>query len=113
MNAERTGSVFWLLVGAAALHGGIDLGLGSTAEPGPGFLAVVAGAFVALMALIVFVQSLRSDPASRTRVQALWANVNGLRVVLVALLTLAFILVFEHAGFFISSFVMLGFGVLG
>lgn len=53
MNAERTGSVFWLLVGAAALHGGIDLGLGSTAEPGPGFLAVVAGAFVALMALIL------------------------------------------------------------
>jgi energy-coupling factor transporter transmembrane protein EcfT len=59
------------------------------------------------MALIVFVQSLRSDPASRTRVQALWANVNGLRAVLVALLTLAFILVFEHAGFFISSFVLL------
>jgi hypothetical protein len=43
----------------------------------------------------------------------LWANVNGLRAVLVALLTLAFILVFEHAGFFISSFVLLGFGVLG
>jgi putative tricarboxylic transport membrane protein len=107
MSAERVGSVFWLLVGAAALHGGIDLGLGSTAEPGPGFLAGVAGAFVALMALIVFVQSLRSDPASRTRVSALWADVNGLRAVLVAGLTLAFILVFEYAGFVISSFVLL------
>lgn len=40
-------------------------------------------------------------------VQALWANVNGLRAVLFALLTLAFILVFAHAGFFISSFVLL------
>lgn len=33
MIAERTGSVFWLLVGVTALHGGIDLGLGSTAAP--------------------------------------------------------------------------------
>lgn len=32
---------------------------------------------------------------------------NGLRAVLFALLTLAFILVFAHAGFFISSFVLL------
>jgi hypothetical protein len=38
MNAERIGSVFWFLFGTS-------------------------GAFVALMALTVFVQSLRSDPA--------------------------------------------------
>jgi putative tricarboxylic transport membrane protein len=107
MNAERVGSVFWLLFGAAAVAGGLELGLGSTGEPGPGFLACVAGGFVALMAIIVFAQSFGADPAARRRLADLWSDVNWMRALMVAGLTLAFIFALEHVGFFLSSFVLL------
>ena len=107
MNAERIGSVFWFLFGAAAFMGARELGLGTAQEPGPGFLAAIAGAFVALMALIVFIQSLRSDPASRVRLADLFAEVNWHRALLICVITLAFILVFEKLGFFLSSLILL------
>ena len=107
MNAERSGSVFWFLFGAAACVGARELGLGTAQEPGAGFLAAIAGAFVALMAFIVFVQSLRSDPASSLRLADLWADVNWHRALLICAITLAFILVFEHLGFFLSSLILL------
>ncbi len=107
MNAERIGSVFWFLFGAAAFIGARELGLGTAQEPGAGFLAGIAGAFVALMALIIFAQSLRADPDSRVRLADLWADVNWHRAVLIGVITLAFILVFERLGFFLSSLVLL------
>lgn len=107
MNAERLGSLFWLVVGAGAVQGGIELGLGSTAQPGPGFLSTVAGAFVAILALFVFLKSLGADPEGRAHVSSLWADSNWPRALWVALLTLGFIAAFEHLGFFLSSFVLL------
>lgn len=107
MSAERVGSMFWLLFGAAAVVGGLELGFGSTGEPGPGFLACVAGVFVAVMAIIVFAQSFSDDADARRRLSDLWADVNWMRAVSVALLTLGFILAFEHVGFFLTGLLLL------
>ena len=67
MNAERVGSLVWLLLGAAAVYGALDLGIGTMGAPGSGFLTCVAGSFVALMALMIFIQSFKGDPAAQTQ----------------------------------------------
>ncbi len=107
MNAERAGSLFWLVLGAAAVYGSLDLGLGEMGQPGSGFLTFVAGCFVALMSVIVFVQSYRSDPAKQRRVSELWQGVKWQRAILITILIAIFIAVFETLGFFICSFALL------
>lgn len=107
MNAERVGSLFWFILAAAAVYGSLDLGLGSMGQPGSGFLTFVAGAFVALMAIIIFVQSYRSDPVSQKRVAELWKGVKWQRAIVITILIAVFIMVFETLGFFICSFALL------
>jgi hypothetical protein len=107
MNAERLGSLFWFVLGIAAVYGSLDLGLGEMGQPGSGFLTFVAGSFVALMAVIVFVQSYRGDPAAQRRVGELWKGVKWQRAILITILIGIFIAVFETLGFFICSFALL------
>ena len=107
MNAERLGSLFWFVLAAAAVYGSLDLGLGEMGQPGSGFLTFVAGSFVALMAVIVFVQSYRGDPAAQQRVSQLWQGVKWQRAILITILITIFIAVFETLGFFICSFALL------
>ncbi len=107
MNAERVGSLFWFVLGAAAVYGSLDLGLGEMGQPGSGFLTFVAGLFVSLMAVIVFIQSYRGDPAAQRRVSSLWQGVKWQRAILITLLIAIFIAVFETLGFFICSFALL------
>ncbi|MDN3987255.1 tripartite tricarboxylate transporter TctB family protein [Zwartia vadi] len=107
MNAERIGGLFWLLFGCAAAYGGLGLELGTMQEPGSGFLTFVAGSFVALMALIIVVQSYRADPATQTRVSDLWKGVMWWRALAITGLILLFIFSFETLGFFVCSFLLL------
>ena len=107
MNAERLGSLFWFVLGAAAVYGSLDLGLGNMGQPGSGFLTFVAGTFVALMAAIVFVQSYRGDPSAHRRLSELWHGVKWQRAILITILIAIFIAVFETLGFFICSFALL------
>lgn len=107
MNAERVASLVWFTFGAASVYGALDLGVGTMAEPGSGFMAFSGGSFVALMALLIFIKSWRGDPSSKARVASLWRGVNWWRSVAIVLLTLAFILSFETLGFFVCSFLLL------
>lgn len=107
MNAERVGGLFWLLFGCAAAYGGLDLGLGTMEEPGSGFLTFVAGSFVALMAILIVIQSYRGDPAAQARVSDLWKGAMWWRAVAISGLILLFIFSFETIGFFVCSFLLL------
>jgi len=107
LNAERVGSLFWLLFGAAAVYGSLDLGIGTMSAPGSGFLTCVAGSFVSLMALLLFVQSFKGDPAAQARVSDLWIGCNWWRAIAITVLIIVFILAFETLGFFLCSFILL------
>ena len=57
MSAERVSALFWLTVGLISIYGSTHLGFGTLREPGSGFLSLLAGCFICLMAIIVFFQS--------------------------------------------------------
>ena len=107
MNADRIGSLFWLLFGVSTVYGSLDLGLGEMGQPGSGFLACLAGSFVILMAVIVFFQSYRGDQVAKLQVSELWRGVKWQRAIAITILIAVFIGVFELLGFFVSSFVLL------
>jgi putative tricarboxylic transport membrane protein len=107
MNAERVGGLFWLLFGCAAAYGGLDIGLGTMEEPGSGFLTFVAGSFVALMAILVVIQSFSGDAEAQARVSDLWKGAMWWRAVAISGLILLFIFSFETIGFFVCSFLLL------
>lgn len=106
MNAERASSVFWLAVGLISLYGSFLLGLGTLHEPGSGFLPFLAGCFICLMAIIVFLQSFIRGRA-QGKIAALWAGVNWHRPLIISFAILGFILVLENLGFILTSFLLM------
>lgn len=107
MNAQRWSSLFWLAVGLISLYGSFHLGLGSLHEPGSGFLPFLAGCFIGIMALIVFLQSVIRDRGVQSKIAALWAGVNWDRPLIISLLILGFVLVLERLGFILTSFLLM------
>lgn len=107
MNVERVGSLFWFAFGAGAMYGALGLGLGTPKEPGSGFLAFTAAVFVCLMATAIFAATFRGDQAKYRRLGDLWHGLNWGRSLAIIVLTICFVLVFEHLGFFLASFILL------
>jgi putative tricarboxylic transport membrane protein len=106
MNAERVGGVFWLAFGLLVMYGSFRLELGTVQAPGSGFLGFLAGAFVALMAVTVLVQSFL-DKNNQVTLSALSKDIRWRRPATVALLVLAYVLVLERLGFLLTSFLFM------
>lgn len=107
MNVERIGSLFWFTFGAGTIHGALGLGLGTPQEPGSGFLAFTAAVFVCLMAAGIFAATFRGGQANYRKLGDLWHGLNWGRSLAIIFFTVGFVLVFEHLGFFLTSFVLL------
>jgi len=107
MNAEQAGGFFWAAVGMISVYGSFHLGLGTLREPGPGFLAFLAGCFVFFMAVIDILQSIFLKKKDWAKLSALWAKVNWHRPLILLLLTLGFLLVLERLGFILSGFLVM------
>ena len=107
MQAERVGSLVWLAFGLLSIYGSFGLGLGTLREPGSGFLALLAGGFISLMALVVFLQSLLSGRGLMMKVSSLWEGVNWHRPLTIGLILVAYILALERIGFLITSLLTL------
>jgi putative tricarboxylic transport membrane protein len=106
MNAERVGGVFWLAFGLVVMYGSFQLELGTVQAPGSGFLGFLAGAFVALMAVIVVAQSFL-DKDNQVTLSALAKNIHWRRPAMVALLVLAYVLALERLGFLVTAFLFM------
>ena len=107
MNSDRLSSLFWFALGGASIYGSVRLGLGTTGEPGSGFMPFTAGAFICAMALLVFLHSFQSGQRLQRGVAALWAGTYWRRSLAVGVLTLAYILALETLGFSLTGFLLL------
>lgn len=107
MNSDRLSSGFWFALGAAGMYASAGLGLGTPGKPGSGFLAFAAACFICMMALLIFAQSFRADPGTQRRLGQLWEGLYWRRSLVIALLTLAYILVLETLGFVLTGLLLL------
>jgi hypothetical protein len=104
-KADRVSGIFWLIFSVAVMAASYRLGLGSLRRPGPGFFFFWAGLFMAILALIVFVQAL----AKRRRESApeyLFRGRNILKIVLVLASVFLYALFIEQLGFLAVTFLL-------
>ena len=106
MKADRASSMVWMGVGLLSIYGSFQLGLGTLGEPGSGFLSFLAGSFICLMALIVFLQSFLQGKGFQVKISTLWKGIRWYRSALVGLLLLVYILVLEWIGFLLTAFLI-------
>lgn len=107
MNSDRLSSLFWFALGAGSIYGSVRLGLGTTGEPGSGFMPFAAGAFICAMALLVFLQSFQGGRRLQRGLATLWEGAHWRRSLAVGVLTLAYILALETLGFSLAGFLLM------
>ncbi len=64
-KSDRVSGSFWFLFCLFIIYQSYKLGLGNLYQPGPGFLFFWAGIVVAIMALVVVLQSFRAQACGR------------------------------------------------
>ena len=104
MLHDRTSSVFFLIVSVIVFVGSIQLGLGSTRQPGPGFITFGASGLMGILSLIgtarTFVKKKESE-------ETLFKGTLWWRVVLSGLAILAFALIMPDLGYLITTFLLM------
>lgn len=107
MKAERVSSLFWMAIALGFIYGSVRLGLGTLGEPGSGLLSFLAGSCLALMALILFVQSFARKKGPQIKISALWEGMKWHRPVTIGLVLLGYILGLESIGFILCSLLLI------
>lgn len=109
MKADRVSSLFWMALGLGFIYGSVRLGLGTLREPGSGFLSLLAGSCLTLMALILFFQSFARGKGRQIKISALWEGMKWHRPVTIGLVLLGYILGLESIGFILCSLLLIFF----
>jgi hypothetical protein len=109
-DPENSSSLFLLLIAFAVLLGASNLGLGSVASPGPGFLAFLAAVVLAFSSGIHLISNILSKtPRSNETIAQLWAGTRWRKVTYVVLALLLYSIFLEQAGFILLTFLMMFF----
>jgi putative tricarboxylic transport membrane protein len=102
-KSDRVSGSFWLLFCLFIIYQSYKLGLGNLYQPGPGFLFFWTGIVVAIMALIVVLQTFRAQAAEEVA-EAPTGKRTATKVILVLVALFAYAVLMEYLGFFIVTF---------
>ena len=99
------GAFFWVVVGVLACYGANQLGRGSVAEPGAGFIFFWSGLVLMILSLIVLADSIRSSEDAVREIP----RINWPKIVLVLFSLLLYAFFLERLGFVLTTFVLMSF----
>ena len=103
--AGAASTLLWVAVALSVCYGATRLGLGGVTEPGSGFIFFWSGLILAVLSLIAFAESRRSEEEATRPTGAL--NWRKIVLVLFALVLYGFFL--ERLGFMLTTFLLLSF----
>ena len=104
---ERIGALFWIGIGIAVTAASIQLGLGSPATPGPGFLPLGCGAGQIIFGSVILFRTFIITPEKR---EILWEKKTQWRKLIPILAYLAsFSFLIEFLGFWLTALLFLVF----
>ena len=101
--------LFWLGIGAAFCWGGLSLGFGSFRQPQTGFMPVLAGLALALLAAIDLIGSLLSGWGNERPDREVWAEINAGKLLLTLVALLVYTLLLNTLGFSLATIPLLVF----
>lgn len=105
MKADLPSGLLWLAIGVFVAWEGYDLGLGTTNDPGSGFLLFWAGLLMAVLAAVQLAQAVRGGGGGP--IAALWPGAFWWKPVVAVLLLAAYGALLLPVGFLVSTFVFL------
>ena len=106
LRADTATAILALAVAAYITYEGRDLGIGTTNNPGSGFILFWVGLAVAALSLALLVVSLRAS-ADKTTIGGPFATGRWGKVLYVVVLLVAYTYALEFLGFIIATFVLL------
>lgn len=106
LRADTATASIALAVAAFILFEGYDLGLGSTNEPGSGFILFWVGLAMGALAIALLVQSIWGS-ANKATIGGPFAAGRWGKVIYVVALLLVYTYVLEYLGFIIATFALL------
>jgi putative tricarboxylic transport membrane protein len=104
-KTDRISGGFWFLFSLFVSYESYRLGLGNLYQPGPGFLFFWTGIAVAIMALVIILQSFRAYPEEEAKVEPTGKRTTT-KVVLVLVALFLYAVLMEYLGFFIVTFLL-------
>lgn len=104
-HPDQYASIFWLILGGAIALSSFHYKVGSLAEPGPGFITFLAGSFLTILSVILFLSSWKSKEVQGLR--QVWGGRQIGKAFYVLLLLGVYMLVVNPLGFLISTFFLL------
>ncbi len=104
---DMVSTLFFLALAGYVIQAGFRLGFGTWHEPGPGFIAVLAGALLAALSTAWLVVTVAGSPAG-DRNRRFFKESDSLKKLLLTLGALAgFALLLDRAGFLLSCLLLL------
>jgi putative tricarboxylic transport membrane protein len=106
LRADTLTSALALGIASYIIHQGLDLEVGTTSNPGSGFILFWTGLMMAILSAIVLVQSLLPT-ADRTSIGACFADIRWGKVLYVLGLLVAYTTVLDLLGFIVATGILL------
>jgi len=108
---DRVGGLIWTILGILLCIGSVQLRLGNFNKPGPGFIPFLSGAFLILFGLILTLVTFlkESGEEEKTRNEKIWVKENWKRIFYPLFALFGYILLLDHVGFLITTFLFLFF----
>ncbi len=96
-----------MALGIALSIGGVKLGFGSFHSPKPGFMPVLLGILLAVLALIDLISGSMGKWKAIIGEKNAWADTNWVKLCLTAGVLLAYVVFFNTLGFIVSTMLLL------
>ncbi len=101
-------SLIWLAIAIAICVGSVRLSLGQVVAPGPGFFSFVCGGVMGILAIVVFVQTIRSPSGGLAK--PFCSNPQRfLKMIYAVIALVVYSIAMDYLGFTFSTLLFLGF----
>ncbi|HSR12417.1 MAG TPA: tripartite tricarboxylate transporter TctB family protein [Thermodesulfobacteriota bacterium] len=104
-NNDQRSSLVWLAIGAAIIAYSGKYGLGTLSSPGPGFVPFLSGLAVAGLALLVFLQQVRTT--GRDSLAGLWQKRDWPTMLKILAALVLYAVLLKTLGFLVTTFLLL------
>ena len=107
-HPDQYASIFCFFIGGTITASSFFYGVGSLAEPGPGFITFLSGLFLTLLSIALYVASGKS-PEGRIPIRQIWAGKQTGKAFFVMGLLVLYLFLLVPLGFLITTCALLFF----
>ncbi len=98
--------IIWIVFSVIICLGGLQLGFGSFGEPKDGFMFVLCGLVLGLLASLDLISGFKAKRIIDTE-KKIWTEINWPKVLLFIGVLFIYVLIFPRLGFVVSTFILL------